>query len=152
MREKYKTEWKNQNECGLLLHRSYPKLSKFFIILPNDSWFHLTWFIHKLCRHQYLFSLISGRYADSTSNRTFNWSQMRFFLLYVGLIYPSGGPISPHLLRYRAFAVKNHSCLPCASHLRQTRSVSNPGYINEKKSKKVLYFKKRIKTWQNKWD
>ncbi|TEU09014.1 MAG: hypothetical protein E3I52_01225 [Candidatus Aminicenantes bacterium] len=52
---------------------------------------------------------------------------MLFFLLYVGIIYPSGGPISPHLLRYRAFAVKNHSRIPCASHLRQTRSVNNPG-------------------------
>jgi hypothetical protein len=41
---------------------------------------------------------------------------MRFFLLYVGIIYPSGGPISPHLLRYRAFAVKNHSRIPCALH------------------------------------
>jgi len=54
---------------------------------------------------------------------------MRFFLLYVGIIYPSGGPISPHLLRYRAFAVKNHSRIPCASHLRQTRSVNNPGEL-----------------------
>ncbi|TET73530.1 MAG: hypothetical protein E3J44_00845 [Candidatus Aminicenantes bacterium] len=52
---------------------------------------------------------------------------MHFFLLSVGIIYPSGGPISPHLLRYRAFAVKNHSRIPCASHLRQTRSVNNPG-------------------------
>jgi hypothetical protein len=25
---------------------------------------------------------------------------MRFFLLYVGIIYPSGELISPHLLRY----------------------------------------------------
>jgi hypothetical protein len=41
---------------------------------------------------------------------------MRFFLLYVDITYPSGGPISPHLLRYRAFAVKNHSRIPCASH------------------------------------
>jgi hypothetical protein len=40
---------------------------------------------------------------------------MRFFLLYVGIIYPSGGPISPHLLRYRAFAVKNRSRLCLAS-------------------------------------
>ncbi|HEA64872.1 MAG TPA: hypothetical protein ENI02_01875 [Candidatus Aminicenantes bacterium] len=52
---------------------------------------------------------------------------MCFFLFYVGIIYPSGRPISPHLLRYRAFAVKNHSRIPCASHLRQTRPVNNPG-------------------------
>ncbi|TET69645.1 MAG: hypothetical protein E3J44_07645 [Candidatus Aminicenantes bacterium] len=71
--------------------------------------------------------MISARYSDFTSSITFNRSQMRFFLLYVGIIYPSGGPISPHLLRYRAFAVENHSRIPCASHLRQTRSVNNPG-------------------------
>jgi hypothetical protein len=41
---------------------------------------------------------------------------MILFLFYIGKIYPSGGPISPHLLRYRTFAVENHSRIPCASH------------------------------------
>ena len=119
---------------------------------------YLAWFIHKLCRHQYLFSLISARYADFNSSRTFNRSQMLFFLFDVGIIYPSGGPIwrpalmirlssrakrgdlkmirqrheiaslfwakrrnllrssQRRLLRYRVFAVENHSCIPCASH------------------------------------
>jgi hypothetical protein len=37
----------------------------------------------------------------------------------IGTFYPPGEPILPHLLRYRAFAVKDHSFIPCASYLRQ---------------------------------
>jgi hypothetical protein len=29
-------------------------------------------------------------------------------LFYVGILYLSGEPISPHLLRYKAFAVEDH--------------------------------------------
>jgi hypothetical protein len=32
-----------------------------------------------------------------------------YFSFYVGILYPSGEPISPHLLRCGAFAVDNHS-------------------------------------------
>jgi len=45
----------------------------------------------------------------------------------IGILYLSGAPILPHLLRYRAFAVDDHSCIPCASHLQQPRLVNNPG-------------------------
>jgi len=41
--------------------------------------------------------------------------------------YIPGEPISLHLLRYRALAVKYHSCVPYASHLQQPRLVNNPG-------------------------
>jgi hypothetical protein len=46
----------------------------------------------------------------------------------IGIFYPSGESILMHLLRYRAFAVDNHSCMPCALHLHQPRLVNNPGY------------------------
>jgi hypothetical protein len=41
------------------------------------------------------------------------------FYFYVGILQPAAEPISPHLLRYMAFAVGDHSGMPCASHLRQ---------------------------------
>jgi len=43
---------------------------------------------------------------------------------YVGIFYPTGEPISPHLLRYSARAVDDHSILRCASYLRQPRLVN----------------------------
>jgi len=43
-----------------------------------------------------------------------------------GTFYPPGEPISPYLLRYRVFAVKYHSFIPCASYLRQPRLVNTP--------------------------
>jgi len=47
--------------------------------------------------------------------------------LFIGIFYPSGEPILMHLLRYRAFAVDNHSCIPYTSHLHEPRLVNNPG-------------------------
>ena len=47
----------------------------------------------------------------------------------IGTFYPSGEPISLHLLCYRAFAVKDHSFMPCALHLQQPRLVNNPGKL-----------------------
>ena len=47
----------------------------------------------------------------------------------IGTFYPSGEPILPDLLRYRAFAVKDHSFIPCALHLQQPRLVNNPGKV-----------------------
>jgi len=35
----------------------------------------------------------------------------------------------PDLLRYNGFAVKDHSCIHCALHLRQPRLVNNPGKL-----------------------
>lgn len=35
--------------------------------------------------------------------------------------------ISPHLLRYRAFAVVHYNCMPCALYLRQTRRLQDSG-------------------------
>ena len=49
------------------------------------------------------------------------------FHFYAGILSLSGVPILLHLLRYRAFAVEIHSCMPCASHLQQPRLVNNPG-------------------------
>jgi len=48
------------------------------------------------------------------------------YILYfiIGSFYPSGEPISLHLLRYRAFAVKGHDFMPCASHLQRSRLVN----------------------------
>jgi len=50
-------------------------------------------------------------------------------LIFIGTFYPSGEPISLHLLCCDPFAVDNHSCIGHASHLQQPRSVNNPGYI-----------------------
>jgi hypothetical protein len=47
--------------------------------------------------------------------------------IFIGIFYPSGESILMHLLRYRAFAVDNHSCMPCALHLHQPQLVNNPG-------------------------
>jgi len=46
---------------------------------------------------------------------------------YVGILYPSGEPISLHLLRYETLAVEDHSCVSHALHLQQPRLVNNPG-------------------------
>jgi len=45
----------------------------------------------------------------------------------IGVFYPSGEPISQHLLRCDPFAVDNHSGMGHASHLQQPRLVNNPG-------------------------
>ena len=47
----------------------------------------------------------------------------------IGTFYLTGEPISPHLLRYNGFAVKDHSCIHCALHLRQPRLVNNSGKL-----------------------
>jgi len=44
----------------------------------------------------------------------------------ISILYPLGEPILPHLLRYRAFAVDDHSCIPCALHPQQAWLVNNP--------------------------
>jgi hypothetical protein len=44
----------------------------------------------------------------------------------IGIFYPAGEPISPHLLCYSAIAVEDHSFMRCASHLQQSRLVNNP--------------------------
>jgi len=49
-----------------------------------------------------------------------------FFRFFIGIFYPTGEPISPHLLRCSAFAVDDHSFMRCALHLRQPRLVNNP--------------------------
>jgi len=54
---------------------------------------------------------------------SFKNSYFKSFLVFFG------EPISQHLLRYRALAVKYHSFIPCASHLQQPRLVNNPGEI-----------------------
>jgi len=43
--------------------------------------------------------------------------------------YLTGKPISLHLLRHRILAVKGHSFVLCASHLRQPRLVHHPGLL-----------------------
>ena len=45
----------------------------------------------------------------------------------IDIFYSTSEPILPHLLRYRVFAVKDHSFIPCALHLQQPRLVNNPG-------------------------
>ncbi len=52
---------------------------------------------------------------------------LTLFIFIIGIFYPSGEPISPHLLRCSAFAVEDHSFMRCALHLRQPRLVNNPG-------------------------
>jgi len=34
---------------------------------------------------------------------------LRILYIFIGILYPSGEPISPHLLRCGLFAVENHS-------------------------------------------
>ncbi len=53
------------------------------------------------------------------------------FLFIIDIYYPSGEMISPHLLRCKGFAVDYHSFILCASHLRQSQLVNNPGYMTE---------------------
>jgi len=43
------------------------------------------------------------------------------------IVYPSGEPILPDLLRYQALAVKCYSCALDALYLRQTRLLQNSG-------------------------
>jgi len=47
--------------------------------------------------------------------------------LSVGIFYPSGEPISLHLLRCGPIAVDDHSFMGHASHLQQPRLVNNQG-------------------------
>ena len=42
--------------------------------------------------------------------------------------HAQAGIVPPHLLHYRVLAVKDHSFIPCASHLQQPRLVNNSGY------------------------
>jgi len=49
------------------------------------------------------------------------------FILIIDIFYPPGEPTLPHLLRYRVFAVKYHSFIPCALHLQKPLLVNNPG-------------------------
>ena len=48
-------------------------------------------------------------------------------LIIIGILYPLGEPILPHLLRYSPFVVKDHNFMRCALHLQQPRLVNNPG-------------------------
>ncbi len=52
-----------------------------------------------------------------------------YFILTIDIFYLSGEPISPYLLRCKGFAVVYHSVILCASHLRQSQLVNNPGYM-----------------------
>jgi len=47
-----------------------------------------------------------------------------FFIIF----HPSGSPISPHLLCYRAFAVAYYSFTPCALQLRRNRQLQILGF------------------------
>jgi len=58
---------------------------------------------------------------------TLNIPSSMSFLLVIDIFYLSGEPISPHLLRCSAFAVRDHSFMRCALHLGQSRLVNNPG-------------------------
>ncbi|HHF51667.1 MAG TPA: hypothetical protein ENL46_03160 [Candidatus Aminicenantes bacterium] len=68
-----------------------------------------------------LFTRLSYKEHDSDFNSCYDFN----FNAYI--FYLTGEPISQHLLCYRAFAVKNHSFIPCASHLQRPRLVNNPG-------------------------
>jgi hypothetical protein len=91
---------------------------------------------------------ISGSYPDIVENNNRTFLRIPFFRVYInpnvrvgwigiGIFYPSGEPILlggvGWLHRYRAFAVDNHSCIPCASHPLMlewgggSRLVNNPG-------------------------
>jgi hypothetical protein len=43
------------------------------------------------------------------------------------IVYPSGAPILPNLLRYQALAVKYYSYALAALYLRQNRRLQNSG-------------------------
>ncbi len=77
------------------------------------------WIIHKECRYQYLFFIISANYFDISFSITFSSLPMHFFFLYIGILHLTGEPILPHLLRYSAFVVKDHNFMRCALHLQQ---------------------------------
>jgi len=70
----------------------------------------------------------------SSLSRFFSKSRFKLFFisihsLYVGIFYPSGEPISLHLLRCGPIAVVDHSFMGHASHLQQPRPVNNPGEL-----------------------
>jgi len=52
---------------------------------------------------------------------------LNLILIIIGILYLTGEPILPHLLRYSAFVVKDHNFMRCASHLRQAWLVNNLG-------------------------
>ena len=47
----------------------------------------------------------------------------------ISTFYPSGEPILPHLLCCSGFAVKDHSFILCALHMRQPQLVNNSGKL-----------------------
>jgi len=51
---------------------------------------------------------ISGTYPDIAQNPYEFFFEKKFFIL-IGIFYPAGEPILPHLLRYSPFAVDDHS-------------------------------------------
>jgi len=51
---------------------------------------------------------ISGNYPDIAVNKSIVLF-LRTFYIFIGIFYPSGEPISPHLLRCGLFAVDDHS-------------------------------------------
>jgi hypothetical protein len=53
----------------------------------------------------------------------------KYLFIFIGIFYPPGEPILLHLLRYDPFAVDNHSFMGHTSHLKQPRSVNNPGLL-----------------------
>ena len=65
-------------------------------------------------------------YTDSFSNLINRFVFEKKFIFLINISYLSGEPILPHLLCYNGFAVKYHSCIHCALHLRQPRLVNNP--------------------------
>jgi len=77
----------------------------------------------------FIIPAISEYYPDIAANDNMNILKIVLYT-FIGIFYLSGEPILPHLLRYRAFAVNNHSCIPCASHLQQPRLVNNPGWLS----------------------
>jgi len=54
-----------------------------------------------------IITIISGYYPDITVNSDKYFSEKILFIL-IGIFYPSGEPISPHLLRCGPFAVDDH--------------------------------------------
>jgi len=51
---------------------------------------------------------ISSNYPDIAVNKSIILF-LRTFYIFIGIFYPLGEPISPHLLRCGLFAVENHS-------------------------------------------
>jgi len=58
------------------------------------------------------------------SNNSYFKSFLVFIFNFNRHFITKGEPILLHLLRYRALAVKDHSFIPCASHLQQPRLVN----------------------------